>query len=192
MKYAAKILLAFILVGLCVYPFLDSRALTEETVVTGTIDYSSYSELPMDQIPDLSEYISDFVDVPEGGVQWGLFTETESIEYQDKDEEGRDIFGVKPEFSEELKKLDGQMVLMQGYMFPLESEEAQSLFLFGPFPVSCPFHYHVGPDLIIEARSKDNIKFEWDAINIRGRLELVPRDDDFNIFYRLHEVELVK
>lgn len=156
------------------------------------VTYSSSFTLSPDQPPDLSAYIPDFVDVPEGGVSWDVFVETKSIEYQHKDAEGRDIYGVKPEFSEDLKKLDGQIILMQGYMFPLESEEEQSLFLFGPFPVGCPYHYHAGPNLVIEARAKKKIKFDWEPVNLRGRLELVPRDDEYNVFYRLHEAELVK
>ena len=190
-KITVKVLFTLFLIGLFIYPFMHGKAFMEESAVTGVMSYSSSYKFP-DSSPDLSAFIPDFVQVPEGGTSWDLFAKTKSIDYEDKDEEGLEIVGVKPEFPEGLKKLDGQTVLMQGYMFPLESDEEQSLFLFGPFPVSCPFHYHVGPNLIIEAHGKKKIEYEWDAVNIMGRLELVPRDDEFNVFYRLHDAELAK
>lgn len=187
-NFITKMLLSFVLAGLFVYPVSGSKALTEEFMITDTITY--YSSFTLET--DVMDFIPDFVDVPEGGIAWEIFGETESVEYQDKDEDGRDFYGVRPEFGEDLKKLDGQTILMQGYMFPLQAEEGQELFLFGPFPVTCPYHYHTGPSLVIEANAKEKIEFRWDAIDVRGRLELVPRDDEFNIFYRLHDVVLVR
>ena len=166
----------------------QSKAFMEENTIPDTMIYSSSFTLEY----DITDYIPDFVTVPKGGLSWDVFALTDSVEYEFKGDDGQEMYGFKPEFADDLKKLDGQTVLMQGYMFPLNAEEQQTKFLFGPFPVSCPFHYHVGPNLIIEAQAKDKIKYEWEAVNIRGRLELVPRDDEFNVFYRLHDVELAK
>ena len=44
----------------------------------------------------------------------------------------------------------------------------------------------------IGAKSKDPIIFSYDAVNIKGRLELVPKDDDYNMFFRLRNAILVK
>ncbi len=134
----------------------------------------------------------DFVTTPQGGTSWNAFGETKQNPYAYKDKDGIEWSGVHLEFSERLKKLDGKEILIQGYMFPLGQEEKQSLFLLGPFPVSCPFHSHVTPNLIIEAYAQTPIDFSYDAINIRGRLELVPKDDENNVFYRLYDVEVVK
>jgi hypothetical protein len=143
-------------------------------------------------LDDLLSNIKDFVDTPEGGVDWKVFGETKQQEYSYKDAEGMEWSGVRPEFSENLKKLDGTEILIQGYMFPLGQEEKQPMFLLGPFPVSCPFHYHVTPNLIIEVHAKTPLAFAYDAVNIKGKLELVPKDDEYNVFYRVIDAELVK
>ena len=39
---------------------------------------------------------------------------------------------------------------------------------------------------------KSPIVFSYDAVNIKGKLELVPKDDDYNVFFRLRDAQLVK
>lgn len=140
---------------------------------------------------DIISYIPDFVKVPEGGVAWDVFGETKEIHTKGKDAQGIDYEIMTPEFSPAMKKLDGQTIVMQGYMFPLEPDEKQNLFLLGPFPVSCPFHYHVGPAMVIEVHAAKPIEFSYDPIDIRGRLELVPKDIETETFYRLHDAVVV-
>lgn len=190
MKYFNKVksLPKIIFAAILICGSMPANALEESDVVTGEISYSS-SYSPEQ---DITDYIPKFVDVPEGGVPWDVFAETESVEYEDRNDEGQTVYGVRPEFKEKLKKLDGQTILIQGYMFPLQSEQEQSEFLFGPFPVSCPYHYHAGPNLVMEVHSEGTIKFDWEPIDIKGRLELVPRDDEFNVFFRLHNAQRVK
>lgn len=134
--------------------------------------------------------IPDFVTTPKNGLDWTELSKTQIIVYEEE-QDGLTNEGNRPKFPGSVAALDGTDVIMQGYMFPLEETDAQSQFLFGPFPASCPFHYHVGPNLVIEAHAKKPIDFVSDAITLKGRLELVPRDDEFNVFYRLKDVELV-
>ena len=94
--------------------------------------------------------------------------------------------------TEKIKKLDEKEILVQGYMFPLDQDEKQSLFLLGPFPLSCPYHPHTSSNLLIEVHSKTPIIFSYDAVNIKVKLELVPKDDDYNMFFRLKNAELVE
>ena len=138
-------------------------------------------------------YIKDFVDVPKGGVAWELFAQTKQESFQTVTDEGYDLLTVLPEFTDDIRAIDGQEILMQGYMFPLSQASKQTLFLFGPFPNSCPYHYHVGPNLVIEAHTtKENaIDYRSGPINIKGRLELVERDLETGIFYRLRDVRFV-
>ena len=68
--------------------------------------------------------------------------------------------------------------------------ERQKTFLLLPFPVSCPYHVHASSNLIIEVHTTTPINYSYDAINITGRLELVPKDDLYNIFFRLKEAKL--
>lgn len=139
---------------------------------------------------DIIANIKNFVETPDGGAAWDVFGETVQHDYSYKDEDGMEWSGVRPEFSDALKALDGTDILIQGYMFPLGQSEKQELFLLGPFPVSCPFHYHVTPNLIIEVHAKTPVAFSYDPVTIKGTLELVPTDDDYNVFYRLNEATL--
>lgn len=143
-------------------------------------------------LDDLLGNIKDFVDTPEDGISWQAFGSTKQHDYAYKDSEDMEWSGVRPEFSEDLLALDGKEILIQGYMFPLEQEEKQSYFLLGPFPVSCPFHYHVTPNLVIEVHARTPVVFSYDPVNIKGKLELVPEDDEYNIFYRLKDATIQK
>ena len=153
---------------------------------TNEINEDSYDEF------NLLSNVDDFVNVPEGGIHWKVFGETTMKEYTFFDKEGNEWIGVRPEFKDQIKKLDKQKILIQGYMFPLEQDEKQKLFLLGPFPVSCPYHPHISANLIIEVHAQSPIVFSYDAVNIKGKLELVPKDDDYNVFFRLRDAQLVK
>ena len=135
--------------------------------------------------------IKDYVDTPEDGIDWQLFGQTKQKSYAYADEAGRKWIGVRPEFPKNLQRLDGRQVLIKGFMFPLGQEEKQPRFLMGPFPVSCPFHYDVTPSLIIEVHAKKPVAFSYNAVSIRGQLELVPQDDEYNVFYRLKNAKRI-
>ncbi len=135
--------------------------------------------------------VPDFVKTPEGGVSWQLLATTQENEVIVGKVEDGDLISVRPDFSKDVKNLDGQTVVIQGYMFPLEQKEEQTRFLFGPFPMSCPYHYHVGPSMVIEAHAKAPITFSFDALTLTGTFELVPADDEYNVFYRLRDVSIV-
>ncbi|MDC3091532.1 DUF3299 domain-containing protein [Rickettsiales bacterium] len=141
---------------------------------------------------ELLANVDDFIDMPKDGTSWKIFGETGMSEYSFKDDEGYDWLGVRPKFKENVKKLDGKEILVQGYMFPLEQGEKQSRFLLGPFPITCPYHPHVSSNLTIEVYAKDPILYTYDAINIRGKLELVKNDNLYNIFYRMKNSRVVE
>lgn len=198
-KLSIKIMFFGVLAALFIYGLLNAERPDKSTIIDKTITYTSTEintfSIPLNVTPSAEEVVASipkYVTVPEGGLDWKLFSQTKSVPYQFKDEEGQELHGVQPEFSNTLRKLDGQIIKMQGYMFPLNAAEDQSMFLFGPFPVSCPFHYHVGPALVIEAYAAEKIEFGFEPIVLEGTLELVPRDDDYNVFYRLKEVRLIK
>jgi len=77
-------------------------------------------------------------------------------------------------------------------MFPLDVTEDQRLFLFGPFPMSCPYQYHVGPALVLEVHAQDHpVAFSYDPVQLTGTLELVPEDKEYSVFYRLKDARKV-
>lgn len=142
---------------------------------------------------DLSDYIYDYVDLPEDALDWKILGQTKQNEVTIPSDEGYDITYSKPEFTPQVKALDGKNIIIKGYMFPLDHAEMQSKFLFGPFPMGCPFHYHVGPSLVIEAHTESKpILFDYEPITIEGKLELVYDDWENNVFYRLQNTRLIK
>ena len=152
------------------------------------LDFDDPSDLV--EPDDLISNIDEFINLPKGGTPWDVFGNTGMNEYTFEDDEGYEWTGVRPVFTSEIKSLENKQVLLQGYMFPLDLNEKQKTFLLLPFPVSCPYHVHASSNLIIEVHAKKAINYSYDAINIIGRLELVPKDDLYNIFFRLKEAKV--
>ena len=92
----------------------------------------------------------------------------------------RTLFGVIDEY---IKKYNGETVTIMGYMFPLEESEKQRKFLIGPYPLSCPFHYHVGPSQVIEIKSDNPVDFSFDPITIKGKLKIKFNEETGSFFY---------
>ena len=170
------------------FSLLISLLFTEKLKSQSNEDLETSDSLLVD---DLLSYVEDFISLPKGGTPWSVFGETGMDEYPIVDKDGNEWTGVKPVFKDEIKKLDSKEILVQGYMFPLDQAEKQSLFLLVPFPLSCPYHPHVSSNLLLEIHAKDPIIFSYDPVNIRGKLELVPKDDEYNVFFRLNNAKLV-
>jgi len=47
-------------------------------------------------------------------------------------------------------------------------------------------------NLLIEVSTEKPVIFTYEAINIKGVLELIPRDDQYNIFFKLKNAKLVE
>jgi hypothetical protein len=164
---------------------------TEKTYSSGTIDLNG----PPSDAPNrtLADFIKDYVDVPKGGIDWKVFSKTKEVSVEGKTKDGYDYQFFKPKFPPDVRKLDGQIVTVKGFMFPLNETESQKLFLFGPFPVSCPFHYHVSPSLVIEVHAdKKPVTFSYDPVILKGKLQLVDADPENSTFYKLVDAEIVK
>ena len=172
----------FVIFSLTPLNFFNFGVYANNNLLINVFSTNETIEEPYDEYNLLSN-IDDFVKVPKGGVHWKVFGETIMKEYTFFDKEGNEWIGVRPEFKDQIKKLDKQNILIQGYMFPLEQDEKQKLFLLGPFPISCPYHPHISANLIIEVHAENPIVFSYDAVNIKGKLELVPKDDDYNVFF---------
>lgn len=155
------------------------------------LKYEEGADAPTRTIED---YIKDFVDIPKGGTDWKLLGKTKVMDINARDADGMDLVYQKPDFPKDVKALDKTKIRIKGYMFPLDADERQSEFLFGPFPLNCPFQYHVTPALVIETHTAKDfpIKFSYDPMTIEGTLELVPEDKDLSTFYRLRDVKLIK
>jgi hypothetical protein len=94
-----------------------------------------------------------------------------------------------PEFSQEVRKLDKQDVRLQGYMLPIVTGETHDHFLLTMRPPHCPFCLSVGPEYIVEVKSRRPIRHTYDPVVIAGQLNVL-RDDPFGLYYRLTNAEL--
>ena len=171
MRFVAALLLFFTF-------SLPANALEEEQFSTQT----------------LMDNISKYVDTPAGSLDWQILGMTKEIQHTETDKEGFTNEYVTAEFTEAVKALDGKTITIKGYMFPLGETDRQPLFLFGPFPVGCPYHYHVGPSLVIEVHADAApVKFSYDPIVITGTFETIVNDPDGRgLFYRLKNARQVQ
>lgn len=149
-------------------------------------------EMNGEKTKTIQDYIKDYVDVPKGALDWKVLGKTKEVSIEGRDKDGLDFGFTKPNFPPEVLALDGKEVTLKGFMFPLDPAEAQHMFLFGPFPATCPFQYHVGPALVIEVTTpKDKpVKYTEEPITVTGKLELVKEDPDNSTFYRMKNVSV--
>lgn len=121
-------------------------------------------------------------------IAWSVFAKSREIEECTDDAEGFRSCRLKPEYTDEVKALDGKQVTLMGFMFPLEDAEKQSNFLLGPYPLSCPFHYHIGPSQVIEVLADEPLAFSYDPITVKGTLR-VRYNTQTEIFYYLENAK---
>jgi len=116
---------------------------------------------------------------PEGAISWDLLGSTE--EYMEVID---GMSHMRPDFSDEVKALDGETVRIKGFIYPMENQERMQEFLFTALPPSCPYCLPAGAGYIIETQAKSPIRFTWDAVLLEGEMEIL-EDDPYGLFYRL-------
>ena len=133
-----------------------------------------------------STLMSDWkpLEVTGDAIPWDIFASTTEKESCNIDKDGFDHCVISPGYSQDLQAYDGKEVTLMGYMFPLEQEEKQAHFLIGPYPLGCPFHYHVGPSQVIEVLAQQPIAFSYEPITVTGMLHL-RFNEETNMFYHL-------
>jgi hypothetical protein len=121
-------------------------------------------------------------DLPElkGVVSWKLLGQVKSVQVGSK---------FVPEFAAEVRQLDKQEVRLQGYMMPIVAGETHNHFLLTMRPPHCPFCLSIGPEYIVEVKSKGPIKHTYEPIVVAGRLNVLS-DDPFGLYYRLVDAQL--
>ncbi|NVK86369.1 MAG: hypothetical protein HWE21_18720 [Cytophagia bacterium] len=96
-----------------------------------------------------------------------------------------------PTFSEEVKKLDGKTIELQGWMIPLEELQGETYFVLSSLPfANCFFCGGAGPETVAEVFSKEKIKYTEKRITVRGKLE-INSDDPMKLMYILQDAEIV-
>ncbi|WP_305981694.1 hypothetical protein [Roseivirga thermotolerans] len=96
-----------------------------------------------------------------------------------------------PTFSDEVKKLDGKVIELEGWMIPLEELQGESYFVLSSLPfANCFFCGGAGPETVAEVFAKEKIKFTEKRIKVRGKLK-INADDPLKLMYILQEAEIV-
>jgi hypothetical protein len=97
-----------------------------------------------------------------------------------------------PVFSEQVKKLEGTVVEIKGYIIPVEGYKNHKEFIFSAFPYNmCFFCGGAGPETVMEVYASEAIKYTAEPIIIKGKLEL--NDSDINrLIYGLQDATFVK
>jgi len=123
---------------------------------------------------------------PDGAVSWDLLGSAEErMEVID----GTSY--LRPIFPPAVKDLDGQIIRIKGFIYPMQNQERMEEFLFTALPPSCPYCLPAGAGYIIETRARDAIRFTWDAVLLEGELEVL-EDDEYGLFYRLNEARRLR
>ena len=96
-----------------------------------------------------------------------------------------------PTFSEEVQKLNGQRIELEGWMIPLEELQGESYFVLSSLPfANCFFCGGAGPETVAEVFSKDEIDFTEKRIKVKGTLK-INADDPLQLMYILQDAEII-
>lgn len=97
----------------------------------------------------------------------------------------------KPVFSDKVKALSGKEIIIKGYIIPVEGYKSHKEFILSAFPYNmCFFCGGAGPETVMEVEAKEPVKYDADAIYLKGKLEL--NADDINrLMYKIVDAVLV-
>lgn len=126
---------------------------------------------------------------PMGAVAWKTLQDV----YVDVKETKTETLFI-PEFNPAVSALDGQVIEIQGFMFPLvpttDIPGSGDHFLLSSIPASCPY-FHIYGGQIIEVVASKKIPFdEENPVRIRGKMTLLKENTD-GLFYKMTDVTLV-
>lgn len=116
------------------------------------------------------------VDYP-GALQWEELADVVA---------GKD-FGP-PTFGPKVSQLDGQQVILQGFMLPMENADKQSHFVLSANPPHCYFCMPGGAESMVEIFAAPPIAFSYDPIVVQGTLHLIRGDESLGLYYQLKGV----
>jgi hypothetical protein len=137
-------------------------------VSAGVAQQSDYDAPPADTLYPLPEI--------KGAVPWELLLNVELVF------EGIDLV---PDYSEDVRALDGETVKMVGFLLPLDSTGTH--LLLSMISPNCPYCLPGGPEMFVELIANDKIEWTDDAAVVSGRFELL-EDSLSGYFYRMTDV----
>lgn len=106
---------------------------------------------------------------------------------------GRDELGEyeKPVFSQGVRSLHNKVIILPGYMVPLENKTTASTIMLSSLPLNACFFCGVGgPETVVEVHLKSGTRYIEEPIEVRGTLRLNDQDPD-KMIYILEEAEIL-
>ena len=97
-----------------------------------------------------------------------------------------------PSFGDRISAYDGQQVILQGFMLPLENDERQGHFILSANPPHCFFCMPGGAESMVEVFASPGIHFNYDPVTITGTLHLMRSDEAMGLYYRLNGARLLQ
>lgn len=122
-------------------------------------------------------------------IDWKLLSK---VEFVDRYFEEFEAWYLVPKFSEQVKALDEQTIIIKGYMIPLDVDGGQYALSAYPFS-ACFFCGGAGPESVISLKFADKPRrYETDeVVRIKGKLVLNSEDfEEFN--YILEDCEAIE
>lgn len=114
-----------------------------------------------------------------------LWKTLEDVTYEVTKDEYGDLY--VPVFSEEIKKIQGEMVEVEGFIIPFEGMFKPTQLILSALPISeCFFCGSGGPETVMEITMKEKIKYTTKRVKIRGKLTL-NRDNPDKLMYMLED-----
>ena len=83
-----------------------------------------------------------------------------------------------------LRSLDGQSIMLTGFIYPLDNSREQQHFLLSPYPQGCAYHVPMGPASTVEVFAEESMRFTNDAVAVQGVFTIV--DWEGGLRYQLH------
>jgi len=110
-------------------------------------------------------------------VSWKTFAQVELVKQKDR---------YVPQFAQSVASLDQKEVKVQGFMMPLEMGDKQTHFVLSAMPATCSFCMPGGPEALVEVKTKQPVKYTFDAVIVKGKLSVL-KEDPTGVFYRISD-----
>lgn len=101
-----------------------------------------------------------------------------------------DFYQVR--FGDAAEELDGKVVVVEGFMFPLEYTRMHTTFLVSASPMTNCFFCGPGEaESMIMVNSKDEVEYLYTPIKMKGTFKLI-HDASMGVIYELEDAEFIE
>jgi cbb3-type cytochrome oxidase subunit 3 len=149
-----------------------SKPITEEEDIRNVLQAiekeiaENEEEYPINETPFVPDEHAD-LDVL---ASWKRFED--GLEYEEKENKEDGLIYMFPKFSEDLIRLDGTIIELEGFIFPTENIPYLTNIILSPLPSGQCYFCSNNNLLLAEINLKKSIKFTNDKIKVKGNLVL--------------------